>query len=303
MIVILCPGQGAQKPGMLAEWLPLPGVREHLERLSRGADLDLIHYGTEADAETIKDTAVAQPLIVAAGLVAARLLRSELDGRDDLLFAGHSVGEITASALAGALSEDDAMSFVRTRATAMAQAAAAAPTGMSAVLSPQEDVIREAIEAAGLTPANANGSGQIVAAGSLEALEAFAANPPERARVVPLKVAGAFHTDYMAPALEPLRELAGSLSPQDPASVLLSNRDGQALASGRANLESLIEQVCRPVRWDLCMEEMKRREVTQLIELPPAGTLVGLAKRAMRGVPAVAVTSAEALEDARSALS
>lgn len=288
---------------MLAEWLPLDGVRDHLEQLSEAADLDLIRFGTEADAETIKDTAVAQPLIVAAGLMAARVLRSELEARDDLLFAGHSVGEITASALSGALSEADAMSFVRTRATAMAEAAAQTPTGMSAVLSPQEDVIREAIEAAGLTPANVNGSGQIVAAGSLEALEAFAANPPERSRVVPLKVAGAFHTDYMASAQEPLRDLAPSLSPQDPQAPLLSNHDGQAVSSGEANLESLIDQVCRPVRWDLCMAEMKRREVAQLIELPPAGTLVGLAKRALRGVPALAVSSAESLGDARSVLS
>ncbi|WP_144791856.1 ACP S-malonyltransferase [Kocuria palustris] len=302
MIAILCPGQGAQKPGMLTEWLPLDGVREHLEQLSEAAELDLIRYGTQADAETIRDTAVAQPLIVAAGLMAARVLRRELDARDDLLFAGHSVGEITASALAGALSEADAMAFVRTRATAMAEAAAQTPTGMSAVLSPKEDAVREAIEAAGLTPANVNGGGQIVAAGSLEALEAFAADPPERARVVPLQVAGAFHTDYMSSAQQPLRELAPTLSPRDPSSPLLSNADGRAVGSGEANLGSLVDQVCRPVRWDLCMAEMKRREVTQLVELPPAGTLVGLAKRALRGVPALAVSSADSLADARSAL-
>ncbi len=302
MIAILCPGQGAQKPGMLTEWLPLDGVREHLEQLSEAAELDLIRYGTEAGAETIRDTAVAQPLIVAAGLMAARVLRRELDARDDLLFAGHSVGEITASALAGALSEVDAMAFVRTRATAMAEAAAQTPTGMSAVLSPKEDAVREAIEAAGLTPANVNGGGQIVAAGSLEALEAFAADPPERARVVPLQVAGAFHTDYMSSAQQPLRELAPTLSPRDPSSPLLSNADGRAVGSGEANLGSLVDQVCRPVRWDLCMAEMKRREVTQLVELPPAGTLVGLAKRALRGVPALAVSSADSLADARSAL-
>lgn len=287
---------------MLDEWLRLDGVREHLEELSEAVGLDLIHYGTEADAETIRDTAVAQPLIVATGLMVGRLLRSELDAHRDLVFAGHSVGEITASALSGALSEADAMAFVRVRATAMAEAAAQTPTGMSAVLSPQEDAVRAAIEAAGLTAANANGAGQIVAAGTLEQLEALAANPPERARVVALQVAGAFHTQHMAPALEPLRELAPSLSPKDPRAPLLSNADGRAVADGRANLESLIDQLCRPVRWDLCMAELQQRGLDQLIELPPAGTLVGLAKRAARGVPALAVTSPDAAEEARSVL-
>lgn len=287
---------------MLREWLALDGVRTHLEQLSEAAGLDLIDYGTEADAETLKDTAVAQPLIVATGLMVGRLLSRELDSRDDLVFAGHSVGEITASALAGALTEADAMAFVRTRSTAMAQAAAQTPTGMAAVLSPQEDLIRAAIDSAGLTPANVNGSGQIVAAGSLERITDFAANPPDGARVVPLQVAGAFHTDYMSSALEPLRELSSSLAPQQPRSVLLSNADGQAVASGEANLQSLIEQVCRPVRWDLCMAQLSERGVTQLIELPPAGTLVGLAKRAMRGVPGLALKSASSLDEARALL-
>ncbi|KAA9393258.1 ACP S-malonyltransferase, partial [Kocuria coralli] len=244
MIAIVCPGQGAQKPGLLNDWLELDGVPEHLAELSEAAGLDLRHYGTEADEETIRDTAVAQPLIVACGLIAGRLLKDRLDGRDDLVFAGHSVGEITAAALSGALTEKDAMTFVHTRADAMAAAAATVPTGMSAVLSPKEDEVREAIEAAGLTAANSNGGGQIVAAGTLEQLEAFAAEPPARARVIPLKVAGAFHTQHMSPALAPLRDLVGSLAPQDPSSPLLSNFDGQPVTSGAANLESLVEQVC-----------------------------------------------------------
>ncbi|GGG64866.1 ACP S-malonyltransferase [Kocuria dechangensis] len=303
MIAIVCPGQGSQKPGFLVEWLALEGVRAHLERLSEAAGLDLVHYGTEADEETIKDTAVAQPLIVAAGLVAGRLLADRIGpGREDLVFAGHSVGEITASALAGALTEADAMAFVRTRANAMAEAAAAAPTGMSAVLGGKEDEVLAAIEAAELTPANANGGGQVVAAGTLEQLAALAENPPARARVIPLKVAGAFHTEHMAPALEPLRELTPRLSPADPVHPLLSNTDGAPVASGAANLESLVAQVCRPVRWDLCMQTLLERGVEQLIELPPAGTLAGLAKRGMKGVPALAVNSAAELEQARSIL-
>ena len=303
MIAIVCPGQGSQKPGFLTDWLALDGVRAHLEQLSEAAGLDLVHHGTEADEETIKDTAVAQPLIVAAGLVTGRLLADRLGpGRDDLVFAGHSVGEITASALAGALTEADAMAFVRTRANAMAAAAAAAPTGMSAVLGGKEDEVGAAIAAAGLTPANANGGGQTVAAGTLEQLAALAEHPPARARVVPLKVAGAFHTEHMAPALEPLRALARSLTPADPVHLLLSNADGRPVDDGRANLESLIGQVCRPVRWDRCMQTLLELPVEHLVELPPAGTLVGLAKRGMKGVPALAVTSAEELGRARSIL-
>lgn len=303
MIAIVCPGQGSQKPGFLTNWLALDGVRAHLGRLSEAAGLDLVHFGTEADEETIKDTAVAQPLIVAAGLVAGRLLADRLGAeREDLVYAGHSVGEITASALAGALTEDDAMAFVRTRATAMAEAAAAVPTGMSAVLGGKEDEVLAAIEAAGLTPANANGGGQVVAAGTLEQLAALAEHPPARARVVPLKVAGAFHTEHMAPALEPLRALVDRLSPADPVHPLLSNADGAAVASGAANLDSLVAQVCRPVRWDLCMAALLERGVDQLVELPPAGTLTGLAKRGMKGVPALAVTSPQELEQARSIL-
>lgn len=302
MIAIVCPGQGAQKPGLLNDWLELDGVPEHLAELSEAAGLDLRHYGTEADEETIRDTAVAQPLIVACGLIAGRLLKDRLDGRDDLVFAGHSVGEITAAALSGALTGKDAMTFVHTRADAMAAAAATVPTGMSAVLSPKEDEVREAIEAAGLTAANSNGGGQIVAAGTLEQLEAFAAEPPARARVIPLKVAGAFHTQHMSPALAPLRDLVGSLAPQDPSSPLLSNFDGQPVTSGAANLESLVEQVCRPVRWDLCMSRLTEMGVEQLLEMPPAGTLVGLAKRGMKGVPAAAVNTPEDLEAARKIL-
>ena len=303
MIAIVCPGQGSQKPGFLTEWLALDGVRSHLERLGEAAGLDLVHYGTEADEEAIRDTAVAQPLIVAAGLVAGRLLADRLDpAREDLVFAGHSVGEITASALAGALTEADAMAFVRTRANAMAEAAAAVPTGMSAVLGGREDDVLAAIEAAGLTPANINGGGQIVAAGTLEQLAAFAENPPGRARVIPLKVAGAFHTEHMASALEPLRELTPRLSPADPVHPLLSNADGEPITSGAVNLDSLVAQVCRPVRWDLCTRTLLGQGAEQLVELPPAGTLAGLAKRGMKGVPALAVNSAQDLEQARGIL-
>ncbi|MGW9405454.1 ACP S-malonyltransferase [Arthrobacter sp. NPDC055585] len=299
MLAIVCPGQGSQTPGFLAPWLELPGVREHLEALSDTAGLDLVAHGTVSDEETIKDTAVAQPLIVAAGLVAARQLLDTSALTAATVVAGHSVGEITASAVAGALNEDDALAFVRERANAMARAAAQVPTGMSAVLGGDPDDVARVLESFGLTAANANGGGQVVAAGTLEQLQELSANPPAKARVIPLKVAGAFHTTYMEPALSVLEALRPSLSPAEPLPTLLSNYDGAAVVSGEANLDSLIAQVSRPVRWDACMETMTTMGVTGILELPPAGTLTGLAKRGMRGVPSLALKSPEDLAAAR----
>ena len=295
MRALVCPGQGSQKKGFLSPWLEIEGVREHLERLSEAAGIDLIHYGTEAEEETIKDTAIAQPLIVAAGIVTGRLALKDLEG-EELVFAGHSVGEITAAALAGVLSEEDAMRFVRVRANGMAEAAAASPTGMAAVLGGVEDTVREAIAAAGLVAANSNGGGQIVAAGPIPAIEEFAANPPARTRVIPLKVAGAFHTEAMAPAVPALKEFADSLKVSDPSSLLLTNRDGSVVTSGEEFVQTLVSQVTSPVRWDRCMSTLMAAEVDSIIEVAPAGTLVGLAKRAMRGVPSAAVNTPEDLE-------
>lgn len=302
VIALVCPGQGSQKPGFLTEWLAVPGVPEHLAQLSDAAGLDLAHYGTEADEDTIKDTAVAQPLIVAAGLLAGRLIAPQLEGRSDVVLAGHSVGEITAAALAGVLTEAEAMRFVRVRATEMAAAAAATPTGMAAVLGGTPEDVAAAVSAVGATAANANGGGQVVAAGTIEQLDALAENPPTRAKVVRLKVAGAFHTEHMAPALQPLRTLVPELSPQDPEHALLSNHDGARTTSGAAFLDSLVEQVCRPVRWDACMATLSDMDVTQIVELPPAGTLVGLARRGLKGVPATAVNTPQDLDQVRSTL-
>ena len=282
MRALVCPGQGSQKKGFLSPWLEIEGVREHLERLSEAAGIDLIHYGTEAEEETIKDTAIAQPLIVASGIVTGRLALKDLEG-EELVFAGHSVGEITAAALAGVLSEEDAMRFVRVRANGMAEAAAASPTGMAAVLGGVEDTVREAIAAAGLVAANSNGGGQIVAAGPIPAIEEFAANPPARTRVIPLKVAGAFHTEAMAPAVPALKEFADSLKVS-------------VVTSGEEFVQTLVSQVTSPVRWDLCMATLLDRNVEGIIEVAPAGTLVGLAKRAMRGIPGTAINTPEDLD-------
>ncbi|MFF2843849.1 ACP S-malonyltransferase [Paenarthrobacter sp. NPDC057981] len=298
MLAIVCPGQGSQTPGFLAPWLELPSVEGQVAALSEIAGIDLKAHGTTSDEETIKDTAVAQPLIVAAGLVAAQSLFDVELSTLPVILAGHSVGEITASALAGVLTEAEAMTFVRERANSMAAAAAVTPTGMSAVVGGDPAEVLVAIEASGATPANVNGAGQTVAAGTFEQLKALADNPPAKARVIPLKVAGAFHTSHMAPAVSALEALKPSLSPQSPSVPLLSNYDGKEVTAGPAAVESLIAQVSRPVRWDLCMETLVERGVTGVIELAPAGTLAGLAKRGMPGVKTVAVKTPDDLSAA-----
>ena len=298
MLAIVCPGQGSQTPGFLAPWLELPSVAGQLASLSEIAGIDLTAHGTTSDEETIKDTAVAQPLIVAAGLVAAKSLFDVELSSLPVILAGHSVGEITASALAGVLTEQEAMAFVRERANSMAAAAAVTPTGMSAVVGGDPAEVLAAIEASGATPANVNGAGQTVAAGTFDQLKALAENPPAKARVIPLKVAGAFHTSHMAPAVSALEVLKPTLNPQNPQVPLLSNFDGKEVAGGTAGVESLIAQVSRPVRWDLCMDTMVQRGVTGVIELAPAGTLAGLAKRGMPGVKTVAVKTPDDLSAA-----
>jgi [acyl-carrier-protein] S-malonyltransferase len=259
---------------MLAPWIEDGESKALLIQWSDAIDLDLVHLGVHADADEIKDTANAQPLIVAAGLLSARALN--VSGQFSFV-AGHSVGEITAAAIAGVVTPRDAMKLVRLRGVEMAKAAAITPTGMSAVLGGDRDLVLKAISDAGLVAANDNGGGQIVAAGNLEALAQLA---PEGARVRALAVAGAFHTSYMQPAVEPMRELAASIEVSDSAVGVLSNRDGSVLRSGREILDRIVSQIANPVRWDLCMQTLADQGVTGAIEVAPAGTLVGLIKRA-----------------------
>ena len=302
MLVIAAPGQGAQAPGFLAPWLELPGVRDRIAAWSDLAGCDLIAYGTTASAEEIKDTAVAQPLLVAAGIAAAEVLFGDLDQaqRQVDVVAGHSVGELTAGTIAGVLAPADAMNLVRVRGQAMARAAALVPTGMTAVLGGDEAEVLDAIEKHGLTPANINGGGQVVAAGTLEQLAAFAADPPARARLRPLSVAGAFHTTHMDPAVDALRAAAAGLAVGEPAVVLLSNRDGAAVQSGSDWLDRIVTQLSAPVRWNMCMQSMTGLGATALIELPPAGTLTGLARRGMPGVALASLKTPDDLDAARS---
>jgi [acyl-carrier-protein] S-malonyltransferase len=299
VIVIVAPGQGSQTPGFLAPWLELPGMREHLTALGEAAGTDLVAHGTTSDEETIKDTAVAQPLLVGAGLLAVRALTGDSTPLAVGALAGHSVGELTAAAAAGVLEEGDTMRLVALRGRGMAEASAATPTGMSAVLGGDPAEVLATLERHGLTPANVNGGGQVVAAGSLDSLAQLAEDPPARTRVIPLKVAGAFHTSYMQPAVDALAAAAADLSPADSRVPLVSNRDGAVVTDGREVLDRLVAQVSSPVRWDLCMDRFADLGVTALIELPPAGTLVGLAKRALKGVELLAVKTPDDLDAAR----
>ena len=295
MLAIIAPGQGSQTPGMLNSWIQDPALKKLIATWSEAIDLDLLHLGTTADADEIKDTANAQPLIVATSLLGAHALGI----KKFAVTSGHSVGELTAAALSGAISEIDALRIVRTRGIEMAKAAATSPSGMSAILGGDRTEVLAAITVLNLVAANDNGAGQIVAAGDLQALASLNENPPAGARVRALAVAGAFHTAFMQPAVQPLKDLASSITTHPLSIQVISNKDGQAITDGSEVLSRIVNQIANPVRWDLCMETMKTMGVTGVIELPPAGTLVGLLKRAASEIETFALKSADDLEAAR----
>jgi [acyl-carrier-protein] S-malonyltransferase len=297
---LLAPGQGSQTPGMLAEWLELPGAAERLAAWSQISGLDLVRLGTTATAEEITDTAVTQPLVVAATLLAhEELTRRGLLADKETVVAGHSVGEIAAYAIAGVISADDAVKLAATRGAEMAKACALEPTGMSAVLGGDEAEVLGRLEALDLVPANRNAAGQIVAAGALSALDKLAEDPPAKARVRQLATAGAFHTHFMASATDGYASAVEKVTAAEslkPTAKLLSNADGQPVASAADAMTKLVAQLTRPVRWDLCTETMRQSNVTAIVEFPPAGTLAGIAKRELRGVPTHAVKSPAELD-------
>lgn len=297
MLAVVAPGQGSQVPAFLRPWLEVPAVAERLAVVSEAAGLDLADLGTNGDADTIRDTAVAQPLIVGAGLAVLPEVLADVESA--AVVAGHSVGEATALAATGVLTLEQAGALVAVRGRAMAVAAATTSTGMTAVLGGDREQVLAAAAAAGLDVANDNGAGQVVVAGTSDQLAAFAAEPPAQARVVPLSVAGAFHTAHMQPAVAALVDHAAGLEPQRPRTALLSNRDGEVVEYGRDALDRLVAQVARPVRWDLCMARMAALGVTGLLELTPAGALAGLAKRGLPGVEVVALKTPDDLDKAR----
>jgi [acyl-carrier-protein] S-malonyltransferase len=295
VIVVVAPGQGSQTPGFLDPWIAEPRFKEHLERISDSVGIDLVKHGTKSDADTIRDTAIAQPLIVAAGMLALQGLTA---GQEKLKIggtAGHSVGEVTAAVVSGILGEEEALRFVKQRSQGMADAAALVKTGMSAVIGGDEDALLAHLAALDLEPANFNGGGQIVVAGTLTNLAKLAENPLPGTRVIPLQVAGAFHTHYMQPSVEALHEVAASIWASDPLVPIWTNRDGALIESGTTFVDLMVSQVTSPVRWDLTMAALSEAGVTGLIELAPAGALVGLAKRGLRGVPAVAIKTPDDL--------
>jgi len=295
VLAIIAPGQGSQTPGMFNSWIQDPTLKDLVISWSDSIGLDLLHLGTVADAEEIKDTANAQPLIVAASLLGAQALGI----KNYAVTSGHSVGEIAAAALSGAITHGDALTLVRSRGVEMSKAAVASPSGMSAVLGGDRTDVLAAISALDLIAANDNGAGQIVAAGQLQALATLGENPPAGARVRALAVAGAFHTQFMQPAVEPLRVLASTMSTQPVLIQVISNKDGQVVTDGSELLTRIVNQIANPVRWDLCMETLKSLGVTGVIELPPAGTLVGLLKRAASEIEIFALKSADDLDAAR----
>lgn len=297
MLALLAPGQGSQSPGMLRPWLALDGVANTVARWSEHTGLDLARLGTTADAEEIKDTAVTQPLVVALALLAYAELERRVSLPADTVVAGHSVGELAAAAMAGVLTADDAVALAAVRGREMAAACALEPTGMAAVMGGDPDEVVAWLADFDLTPANRNGAGQIVAAGQLDALDKIAAAEQRPAnKVIKLKVAGAFHTRYMAQAKEALRERAKDVPIADPVRSLLSNADGQVVRDGSEVLSRLVEQVTLPVRWDSCMATFAATGVHAIAELPPAGTLTGLARRELKGTPTVALKTPEDLD-------
>jgi [acyl-carrier-protein] S-malonyltransferase len=300
MIVVLCPGQGSQTPGFLTPWLEVPAFEKSLLEMQAASGLDLVAHGTVSDADTIRDTAVAQPLIVGAGVATLNaLLKGKSAAQAGIAgVAGHSVGEITAAVVSGVFDAETGIRFVNERGQAMAKAAALETTSMAAILGGEQTEIEEKLSALGLEPANYNGSGQIVAAGTAAAIAELQANPVAGTRVIPLQVAGAFHTRFMQPAVETLRGYSSNITIGDPQVTLWSNNGGREISSGSEFVDLMVNQVSSPVRWDLCMEAMLAAGVTGIIELAPAGTLVGLAKRAMPGVEAVAVKTPENLDAA-----
>lgn len=301
MIVIACPGQGSQTPGFFEPWLEVDHFARTIRELQEASGIDLVAHGTTSDADTIRDTAIAQPLIVAAGLAsAAALFAGKTAGESGIAgVVGHSVGEITAASVAGVFSAVEAQEFVEVRANAMADAAALEKTGMAAVLGGEQSVVEARLAELDLEPANYNGGGQIVAAGLVSAIAQLQSEPPAGSRVIPLQVAGAFHTRFMQPAVATLGDFAAKQSPSDPTITLWSNAGGVQVADGVDFVHKLVSQVSSPVRWDLCMDAMIAAGVTALIELSPAGTLTGIAKRSMPGVETLALKTPDQIEAAQ----
>jgi [acyl-carrier-protein] S-malonyltransferase len=295
VLAVLCPGQGAQSAGFLTPWLTSYDVRPRLDQLSESAGFDLVAAGTDTSFDVV-DTAVAQPLLVAAGVVTAELL-GELT--PETVLVGHSVGELTAAAVAGALDPADAVRIAALRGAAMKSACAQADGGMTAVLGGEAADVLAAIEAAGCVAANVNAAGQVVAAGTHDALARFASSAPAGARLRALNVAGPFHTQWMAPAAADLAGAMAAVGARAQHRGVVSNLDGVLVSSGDQLKQRVVTQLTAPVRFDLCLQTLRSHGVTAVVELAPAGVLAGIARRELPGVEVVAVRAPQDVEAAR----
>ncbi|MFE7467810.1 ACP S-malonyltransferase [Streptomyces sp. NPDC057499] len=299
--IVTAPGQGVQRPGMLDPWLDaVPGAPGLVDDWSRAAGFDLIEAGRNA--ELLADTAYAQPLIVATALLSYELLRDRMPlAGGEVLFAGHSVGELAAASAAGYLGAGDAVALARVRGAAMSAACAAAPTAMAAVMPTRRDPATDeeivaAVEAAGLTAANWNGSHQFVAAGPAERIAALVEAPPPGVRVARLAVAGAFHTAAMAPAVVEFARAVGEVRFTEPSSPLLGNADGAVVNSPDELRRRLITQITAPVRWDRCARTIATLAPdAPQIELAPAGPLTRLLQRDRPAAHTVALSTPQEL--------
>ena len=282
-------------------WLDIPEFRSSIEAMQAAAGIDLVAHGTVSDADTIRDTSIAQPLIVSAGVATIAALFNEAGKVSSNIagVAGHSVGEITAAVASGIFTAEQGIKFVKERGDAMALAAGLEPTSMAAILGGEQQAVESRLVELGLEPANYNGGGQIVAAGSAASIGELQTAAPAGARVIPLQVAGAFHTRYMSPAVSTLAAYSAGLTVNEPTTMLWSNAGGRLVGSGTEFVELMVNQVRSPVRWDLCMAAMVEAGVTAVIEVAPAGTLTGLARRSMPGVETLAIKSPENLDAAR----
>ncbi len=286
VLLLLSPGQGSQSSGMLMPWLALPGAEERLARWSELTGLDLRALGTTASDDEVRPTEVAQPLLTAAALLSGRAV---LAGRTPDVVCGHSIGELSAVALAGVLTDDQAVALAAGRGRLMAEAAALRPTGMAALLGVGAQ--EQDWTAAGLELATVNVAGQVVLGGPVEALDAW--TPPKGVRVRRLDVAGAFHTSAMAPAADGFAALVAALGPRDADCDVIANADGAVLRDGRELLDRLVGQLTRPVRFDLCLAAAS--SATEAVELAPGGVLKGLAKRALPELPVRALRTPDDL--------
>jgi [acyl-carrier-protein] S-malonyltransferase len=299
MLAVCAPGQGSQFSGMLKPWLVIPEIKSAISDFSDQLEIDIAEIGCNYADNDIRTTDLAQVLIVVNSIISHKLLRDNLNSKNDIVCAGHSVGEIAAGLFSGVYIVDAALSLVRKRGIAMAKAAShSSETGMAAILGGSKEEVINYLVQFNLIAANINSDGQIVAAGGKSDLINLQENPMPNTRVRPLDVAAAFHTNYMDSAKNEFEDFVSTIEVSDPNSGVLSNSDGQKVISGKDFVDKLVRQIISPVRWDLCQESFISLGVTGMLELAPGNTLCGIAKRQIPNVETFAFKSPDDLQGA-----